>query len=332
MNMCRLCGLLNCPHSVVRVVAGVHLLGLRAVTETITDFFAPFLNASVFRLMRWYYSGSAVKSAGELDRLVHDVILAPDFDPQDFLGFRAKKELERMDTPIDGAELAREETFSAEDGWRRGSVRISLPKAKIRHDSETAAPTFEVENIIYRPFLASIKAAYEDAVAERYHHIPFQLFANRPPTTAAPASPDLSDRPEHHDDPVPPSAAPEQTPDACPPPPATQRLYSEAYNADTLKELDDAIQLKAKDDREQDDPPDLEYAVAPIGLYSDSTHLTNFGTASLWPIYFWILGLSKYIRAMPSSFATHHLAYMPSLPHQQRGKSIIGCYERLSRL
>ncbi|OSD05112.1 hypothetical protein PYCCODRAFT_1385676 [Trametes coccinea BRFM310] len=238
--------------------------------------------------MRWYYSGSAVKSAGELDRLVHDVILAPDFDPQDFLGFRAKKELERMDTPIDGAELAREETFSAEDGWRRGSVHISLPKAKIRHDSETAAPTFEVENIIYRPFLASIKAAYEDAVAERYHHIPFQLFANSPPSTAAPASPDPSD--------------------------PTQRLYSEAYNADTLKELDEAIQLKAKDDREQDDPPDLEYAVAPIGLYSDSTHLTNFGTASLWPVYFWILGLSKYIRAMPSSFATHHLAYMPSLP------------------
>jgi hypothetical protein len=39
------------------------------------SFFMPFLNVSVFRLMTWFYGGSNLKSLGELDRLVHDVIL-----------------------------------------------------------------------------------------------------------------------------------------------------------------------------------------------------------------------------------------------------------------
>ncbi|OSC98561.1 hypothetical protein PYCCODRAFT_1454293 [Trametes coccinea BRFM310] len=271
---------------------------LRAISAGVSDFFTPFLNASVFRLMRWYYSGSAVKSVGELDRLVNDVICAPDFDPQHFTGFRAQKELGRMDT----------EAFPAEDGWRTGTVHIPLPKAKVKHGSEAAAPTFPVDNIIYRPFLASIKAAYEDAVAARYHHIPFKLFAGHPAPSPAPGSASASSATPHLDDPPPSSSNPTSP---CHPP---QQLYSEAYNSEALNELNDIIQLKAKNDREPGDPTDLEYAVAPIGLYSDSTHLTNFGTASLWPIYFWVLGLSKYIRCKPTSFATHHLAYIPSLP------------------
>ncbi len=42
-------------------------------------FFVPFLNATVFRLMNWFYSGSSFKSIAELQSLVDDVILAPDF-------------------------------------------------------------------------------------------------------------------------------------------------------------------------------------------------------------------------------------------------------------
>ena len=52
-----------------------------------TNYFTPFLNASVFRLMKWFYSGSNLKSLGELDRLVNDLILADDFDKKDLSGF-----------------------------------------------------------------------------------------------------------------------------------------------------------------------------------------------------------------------------------------------------
>ncbi|THU89276.1 hypothetical protein K435DRAFT_865459 [Dendrothele bispora CBS 962.96] len=58
----------------------------------------------------------------------------------------------------------------------------------------------------------------------------------------------------------------------------------------------------------------LENVVVWIMLWSDSTHLAQFGTASLWPIYMYIGNLSKYIRVKPSAYAAHHLAYIPSLP------------------
>lgn len=54
-----------------------------------TKCFAPFLNASVFHLLKWFYSGSDLKSLGELDHLVNEVILAEDFDKKDFSGFQA---------------------------------------------------------------------------------------------------------------------------------------------------------------------------------------------------------------------------------------------------
>lgn len=59
--------------------------------------FAPFLNASVFRLMKWFYSGSVVKSASELDKLVNNVLLADDFDRDDLRGFSAAREFNRVD-------------------------------------------------------------------------------------------------------------------------------------------------------------------------------------------------------------------------------------------
>ncbi|KAJ3963332.1 hypothetical protein EV361DRAFT_222660 [Lentinula raphanica] len=49
-------------------------------------------------------------------------------------------------------------------------------------------------------------------------------------------------------------------------------------------------------------------------FWSDSTHLTSFGNASLWPIYMMFGNLSKYIRSRPNSGACQHIAYIPSLP------------------
>ena len=48
-------------------------------------------------------------------------------------------------------------------------------------------------------------------------------------------------------------------------------------------------------------------------LWSDSTHLTSFGNASLWPIYLYLGNQSKYTRGKPTSFARHHMAYIPKV-------------------
>ena len=59
--------------------------------------YSSFLNATVFQLMSWFYSGSNTKSVKELDKLVNKVILAEDFNSSDLKGFRAARELERLD-------------------------------------------------------------------------------------------------------------------------------------------------------------------------------------------------------------------------------------------
>jgi hypothetical protein len=48
-------------------------------------------------------------------------------------------------------------------------------------------------------------------------------------------------------------------------------------------------------------------------FWSDLTHLANFGTAKLWPIYMLFGNLSKYIRVKPNAGAEHHVAYIPSV-------------------
>lgn len=49
-----------------------------SLTELQESYFVPFLNASVFCLIAWFYGGSNLKSLGKLDRLINEVILAND--------------------------------------------------------------------------------------------------------------------------------------------------------------------------------------------------------------------------------------------------------------
>ena len=86
-----------------------------------------------------------------------------------------------------------------------------------------------------------------------------------------------------------------------------ERIYSELYNSD-------AFILEHEKIHSQSNPEcDLEMVIAAIMVWLDSTHLTNFGNASLWPIYLYLGSLSKYFHAQPSSFAAHHLAYIPKV-------------------
>ncbi|KAK0433073.1 hypothetical protein EV421DRAFT_1910365 [Armillaria borealis] len=53
-----------------------------------TSWFSPFLNASICCLMKWFYS-STTKTLSDLNQLVHEVILMPDFKVSDLQGFDA---------------------------------------------------------------------------------------------------------------------------------------------------------------------------------------------------------------------------------------------------
>jgi hypothetical protein len=233
------------------------------VTER--PFFAPFLNATTFRLMNWFYSKSNLKSIGELDRLVHDVILAEDFNANDLRKFSAERESTLLDTQQNEASPM----FSAKDGWTERSVPIHVP-AEGAKKPEADAPIFQVDGLHYRNIVEVVKTAIREPQAQRYHMAPFYHFWK--PSEDAPA----------------------------------ERIYSEIYSSDAMIEEHERIRSEPR-------ACTLETVVVPLMVWSDSTHLASFGNASLWPIYLFIGNLSKYIRGKPTSFAAHHIAYIPKV-------------------
>jgi hypothetical protein len=88
----------------------------------------------------------------------------------------------------------------------------------------------------------------------------------------------------------------------------TIRVFSEAHTSPAM--LDAYAEINALP-REPDD--DLERVVASLMVWSDSTHLTNFGDASMWPFYVYFGNQSKYTRGKPTSGACHHVAYIPTV-------------------
>jgi hypothetical protein len=90
------------------------------------------------------------------------------------------------------------------------------------------------------------------------------------------------------------------------------RVYSDIFNGDAMIEEDAKIRALPND---LGDDPDTEVATLALMLWSDSTHLASFGTASLWPIYLFFGNVSKYTREKPTAHQAHHLAYVPSVSY-----------------
>lgn len=135
---------------------------------------------------------------------------------------------------------------------------------------------FSVPGLHYRPILSVIKAAFAEPLAARFHYSPFEVWWKSTVTGK------------------------------------DERVYGELYNSTAWLEEDEKVQRHAPPDP-SDPNCKREKILAGVMLWSDSTHLANFGTAKLWPIYLFLGNLSKYLRAMPTSGACQHLAYIPSV-------------------
>lgn len=242
--------------------------------DRITDWFAPFKNPSTYRLMNWYTTTSVTKSMTELDSLVNEVILAPDFKVEELVGFRAAKENARLDSfkfKQGPATISDNEDPVFDDTWIKGTICIPLPCDGVCQ-SEDDAPLFPVF-FYYRKILDVIKAAFSELESKGFHTFPFRAYWH----------PSKGEPPE--------------------------RVYSESYSADTWNNEYDKI-----NETHEDGPNHhLEAFIIALMIWSDSTVLAQFGTASLWPIYLYIGNQSKYTRAKPTSMSAHHLAYLPKV-------------------
>jgi len=144
-------------------------------------------------------------------------------------------------------------------------------------DKNQPSQKFTIPGLYFRKITGVIRAAFASPLASQFHLSPFKLFRKLPETGM------------------------------------DERVYSELYNSDAFRKEHDNIQCNTEV------PPDdphckLEKIIAAVMLWSDGTHLANFGTAKLWPIYLFLGNLSKYTRSQPSSHACMHVAYIPSLP------------------
>ncbi|KAF7341461.1 GLOBIN domain-containing protein [Mycena venus] len=241
----------------------------------------PFLNSTVARLMSWFHLGSNLKSIAELDSLVDDVLLKDDFNQEHLRNFKAARENKRMDD-ANGE--------NSQDGWQKASVKIKLPAHNVCVPEADAAE-FEVEGLLYRPLLDVMTEAFQSPAFEQFHITPFQY---RWDPHYNPDDPDISlDPPDALDE------------DGLPQlPNGHQKVYGEIYTSDPMLRAHNKLRMTT---------PHLETVIAAYMFWSDSTHLANFGNASLWPLYTFFGNLSKYIRAKPTANAAYHQAYFPSV-------------------
>ena len=236
-------------------------------------------------LLAWLSHSLGNTPAG-VDNLVHNVIRHPKFDPSLLENFNAVTTIRRFEkkwVSKPGAAL------KVGNGWKEASVSIQVPCTGVKQQ-EGDAPEFIVKGILYWDIIKVITAELEDP--DTFHDIhvaPHKEWWNPGP----------------REDPV--------------------RVYSEIYNSDAMLEADADMRRNLNSARSPNGDSarglndnsahslndDLETFIVSALLYSDSTHLAQFGNVSLWPIYLFLGNVSKYIHSKLTSFAAHHMRIFP---------------------
>ncbi|KZP03709.1 hypothetical protein FIBSPDRAFT_672759, partial [Athelia psychrophila] len=96
-----------------------------------------------------------------------------------------------------------------------------------------------------------------------------------------------------------------QPPDPQAPP---QRVFDELYSSSAFLDADQELQNTPNTD------DNLPRAIAALMVWSDATHVAQFGQAKLWPIYVYFGNLSKYTPCKPTAHSGHQAGYLKSLP------------------
>ncbi|TDL17170.1 hypothetical protein BD410DRAFT_886035 [Rickenella mellea] len=249
-----------------------------APTSSQTNKYFPFKNASIYQLMHWMWTGSAQSSLARLQSLVTDVLLAADFKLQDLIGFNAARETKRMDDEA------------------RNQHEQSERKAN------TFAPQDGWKQADVRILLPDRKVHLSEADAP---HLNIPGLHYRPLLEVIKSALQSPQALRFHYTPFKKFWRP--SPDQ-----PEQRVYDELYTSDAHLEAHEEVQNLPREPGDN-----FERAVVSLMFWSDSTHLTSFGDASLWPIYLYFGNQSKYERGKPSANACHHVAYIPSDSFQE---------------
>ena len=128
----------------------------------------PFLNTTVHAVMQWLNNGNTMKSEVKTTKLVHDVILSPNFNPTDLAGFDAHRENQRLDKALSQSTLQSE--------FIESSVDILVPSG----ETNVEGRIFTIPGLLHRKLTSVIQEAFEGPLAHLYHFSPFRLFQKSP--------------------------------------------------------------------------------------------------------------------------------------------------------
>ncbi|KAJ7266044.1 hypothetical protein C8J57DRAFT_1069054, partial [Mycena rebaudengoi] len=104
--------------------------------------FGVLKNSTIFGIMNWMWSGSAMKSIGEVTKLV-EFLKSPAFNKTDLVGFDVKSSTADFDKWLAGGAMG--VSSELKDGWREIEVAIEVPDGRPRGESDPI-PVFSVEN------------------------------------------------------------------------------------------------------------------------------------------------------------------------------------------
>lgn len=128
----------------------------------------PFLNATVYGVMQWLNNGNTMKSEVETTKLIHNVILSPNFDPADLAGFDAHRENQRFDKAVSQS--------TKQTQFIESSVDILVPSG----ESNVEGRTFTIPGLQHRKLTSVIREAFEGPLAHLFHYSPFKIFQKSP--------------------------------------------------------------------------------------------------------------------------------------------------------
>ena len=138
-----------------------------------------------------------------------------------------------------------EHPFRTDDGWHEASVTIRVP-VKGHRCREEEATQINILGLYHRWLMNIITTVFGNEGSKGFHFTPFKQFWI--PDDINPGQP--------------------------------ERLYSEIYTSDIVHEYQQSLDALP---RLEDD--DLERIIIPLMFASDATHLTSFGSMTVWPIY-----------------------------------------------
>lgn len=256
-----------------------------------TNPYFPFTNSSLFGLLSWKWVGSNSKSDMEFGKLF-GFLKSAEFSQADITSVNIDSEIAKVDKYINGSASTPvlhgngTSAQGTQGGWREVAVSISIPDGEL-HSSLADAPVFEVPGLHYQSLTEVIRNSIGDPNTGRhFHYTPYKQFFS-------------------HDVHIPDLPLDDRNSELPPPP---TRIFDEVYTCNAM--IDAHLELQQQP---FEDDCKLERVVAAVMLYSDSTHLASFGTASAWPIYLSFGNESKYVRCKPSTGSCHHVAYIPKV-------------------